>query len=33
MYLDIASAEEYVLVNLVASGDLYPVLLPSFGSK
>lgn len=31
--LDIASAEEYVLIDLVASGDLYPVLLPPFGSK
>ena len=31
--LDIASAKEYVLIDLVASGDLYPVLLPPFGSK
>lgn len=31
--LDIASAEEDVLVDFVASGDLYPVLLAPFGSK
>lgn len=31
--LDIASSEEYVLVDFVASGNLYPVFLPPFGSK